>query len=227
MSFEMAVRTSEIMLALAFIQQGVEHLVAARDERLLFGLRLVLCVLLLTGFQTGWVLAGLFVIAIVALKRFDGPYNGGSDRMGLLLLVCLLLARILPNSDMRELAFGYLAAQLVLSYVISGWVKIVNPAWRSGEALREVFRFSVYPVSQSLRGWADWPQTMLVMSWAVMLFELVFPLALLSPVTLWTGLVIAGSFHLANACLFGLNRFFWVWLSAYPALIWLEGRLPL
>ena len=39
------------------------------------------------------------------------------------------------------------------------------------------------------------------------------------------GLVVAGTFHLANACLFGLNRFFWTWLAVYPAILWLQGRL--
>ena len=30
---------------------------------------------------------------------------------------------------------------------------------------------------------------------------------------------------LQGACLFGLNRFFWTWLAAYPALVWLQGRV--
>jgi hypothetical protein len=38
-------------------------------------------------------------------------------------------------------------------------------------------------------------------------------------------LALAAAFHLANACLFGLNRFFWVWLAAYPSLIWLQHRI--
>ena len=63
------------------------------------------------------------------------------------------------------------------------------------------------------------------MSWAVILFELVFPLTLLSRQTLVAGLVVAATFHLANACLFGLNRFFWTWLSVYPAILWLQARL--
>jgi len=32
-------------------------------------------------------------------------------------------------------------------------------------------------------------------------------------------------FHLGNACIFGLNRFFWVWLAAYPSILWLQGRI--
>ena len=38
-------------------------------------------------------------------------------------------------------------------------------------------------------------------------------------------LLLAAAFHLSNAMLFGLNRFFWIWLCAYPSLIWLQARL--
>ena len=39
------------------------------------------------------------------------------------------------------------------------------------------------------------------------------------------GLSFATLFHFANACLFGLNRFFWIWLAAYPSLLWLQQRV--
>ena len=137
----------------------------------------------------------------------------------------MTLSRLSPTPMLAELAFGYLGAQLTLSYFISGWVKVVNPDWRSGRALRDVFQFSAYPVAESLRGFAHRPRLLRAMSWAVMGFELVFPLTLLWPPALAAGLVVAGTFHLANACLFGLNRFFWTWLSAYPAILWLQGRV--
>lgn len=225
MTLETAARLTEILLALALIQQGLEHLRGFRDERLLFGARTVLCVLLVLGVASPWPMVGLAGLSLLILHRFQGPYNGGSDRMGLLALWCLTLSRLAPVPQWKELAFGYLGVQLVLSYVVSGGVKIVNPDWRSGRALRDVFQFSAYPVSEALRGWADRPRVLRVMSWAVILFELVFPLTLLSRPTLIAGLAVAAAFHLANACLFGLNRFFWTWLAVYPAILWLQARL--
>jgi len=225
MSLETALRLTEVLLALAFIQQGLEHLRGPRDERALFLARTALCLLVIWGAASPWPLVGLAVLSLFILRRFQGPYNGGSDRMGLLALWCLALSRLWPTAAGQEVFLGYLGVQLVLSYFISGWVKVVNPDWRTGRALRDVFQFSTYPVSEELRRWADRPRVMAVMSWAVMLFELVFPLTMLSPVTLIVGLTIAGTFHLANACLFGLNRFFWTWLSVYPAILWLQGRL--
>jgi uncharacterized protein YhhL (DUF1145 family) len=63
------------------------------------------------------------------------------------------------------------------------------------------------------------------MSWGIIIFELIFPLALLNQTILIIALVIAALFHLANACLFGLNRFFWIWPAAYPVIIWFQARV--
>lgn len=225
MSLDLAIRLTETLLALAFLQQSLEHIRAPRNEQRLFLPRIVLSVLLMLGFHTPWICLALVVLALIILNRFQGPYNGGSDRMGLLILCSLCLAHFMPSEQWQEYVFGYLALQLVLSYFMSGWVKIVNPDWRRGQALQDVFRFSAYPVSESLRVWADRPKLLLLMSWAVMLFELLFPLSLLMQTTLIIGLAIAAVFHFANACLFGLNRFFWTWLAAYPSILWLQHRI--
>ncbi|MBL4750721.1 MAG: HTTM domain-containing protein [Amylibacter sp.] len=225
MNFDIAIRSTEILLALAFIQQSAEHLTGPRDEKIIFIQRLVLSVLLLFGIQTQWVCLALVILGLFILKRFQGPYNGGSDRMGLLILCCLSAVYFIPSFQWQEIVFAYLALQLVLSYFISGWVKIINPDWRSGRALQDVFQFSAYPVSENLRAFAKRPHLLWGMSWAVILFELLFPLSVLSKDTLICGLVIAALFHLANACLFGLNRFLWIWIAAFPSILWLQHRI--
>lgn len=225
MTLDEAMRLTQVLLALVFIQQSVEHLRRFADERALFLTRIGLCVLVISGVVSPWPIVGLALLSLLILGRFQGPYNGGSDRMGLLALWCLTTGTLLPGEKGREIAFGYLGAQLVLSYFIAGWVKVLNPDWRRGQALRQVFAFSAYPVSENLRGWAQRPGVMLAMSWAVMGFELVFPLTLFWRPALEVALVVAAVFHLANACLFGLNRFFWTWLAAYPAILWLQGRV--
>ena len=225
MSLEAAARLTETLLALALLQQGFEHLRGFREERVLFLARAGLCALVILGIAAPWPLIGLAGLSLLILQRFQGPYNGGSDRMGLLTLWCLTLSRLMPTAQGQEVFFGYLGVQLVLSYFIAGGVKILNPDWRTGRALRDVFQFSTYPVAEDLRRWADRPRLLRVMSWAVILFELAFPLTLLSRETLIAGLVVAAAFHLANACLFGLNRFFWTWLAVYPAIVWLQARL--
>tara|TARA_R110002049_G_scaffold23781_7_gene84900 strand:- start:121999 stop:122685 length:687 start_codon:yes stop_codon:yes gene_type:complete len=224
-TLDSALRATEILLALAFLQQCAEHMAGSPRDRLLFLPRALLCLLLLADLQTSLVLGALALHSLIVLHRYAGPYNGGSDRMGLLTLYCLCLAHILPPGIGRETAFGYLGLQVILSYFISGQVKVANTSWRSGQALRDVFAFSAYPISENLRVLADRTHLLWVVSWAVMLFELAFPLSLLHPAALILALIVAALFHLANACLFGLNRFVWFWLAAYPSILWLQGRI--
>ena len=225
MNFDDAIRLTEILIGFAFAQQSLEHVVARRNEQLIFIPRFILSILLIIGFQTHWAILLLMLIGLLQLYRFQGPYNGGSDRMSLLILFCMSLQTIAPDQYWREVAMGYLALQLILSYFISGWVKIVNPEWRDGQALRDVFQYSAYPVSESLRGWVNSPRLLYLMAWCVMLFELVFPLALVSQASLAVALLVAATFHFTNACLFGLNRFFWIWVSAYPSILWFQGAV--
>ena len=108
MTLEAAVRLTEILLALALIQQGLEHLAGDRRERWLFAARTLLCGLVIAGVAGPWPLVGLGGLSLLILTRFQGPYNGGSDRMGLLALWCLIAAQLLPTQPAREVAFGYL-----------------------------------------------------------------------------------------------------------------------
>jgi hypothetical protein len=234
-TFDQATHLTTAAMALAFAQQSLEHLVGAiaPPERWLFAPRLALSMLLFlasVGVLPGAIAPSVLTLALLVnhlliLPYFNGPYNGGADRMGLLILVCLAGAFALPEQRWRELAFGYLGMQLLLSYAMAGWVKVANPAWRHGEALRDVFRFSAYPAGENIRRLADHPRLLWAAGWAVMLFELAFPLAILSRPALAAALLVAALFHLANACLFGLNRFFWIWMAAYPSLLWLQDRL--
>lgn len=225
MSFELALRVTEVLLAFAFFQQSAEHIFHVRGDGLQFLPRFCLCIPLAIGLYTDWVLLGLCVHSLLILHRYQGPYNGGSDRMSLLTLYCLSLAHWLPEHFLQEAALGYLALQLILSYFVSGLVKVTNTEWRSGQALEDVFRFSVYPVSEHLRHLADRPRLIFGASWAVMIFEILFPLSMFHNAALILALCFAAVFHVANAFLFGLNRFVWAWIAAYPSLLWLHGRL--
>lgn len=225
MTFDAAVRATQIIMALTFIQQSAEHLIGTAQERRIYGLRILLCILVVVGLHVPLAMTGLAVISLWMLQRYQGPYNGGSDRMSLLILWSMAAVAIIPSALWQERVFGYLAMQVTLSYFISGWVKFRNPDWRSGRALSDVFAFSTYPVSEDLRGLATKRVILTITSWAVIGFEVLFPVSFVSATALLVALSIGAAFHLANAVLFGLNRFFWIWLAAYPSLIWLQVRL--
>lgn len=222
MTFDAAQRATEVLMAVAFLQQGVEHLVGpTRDRRWAVG-QIALSVGIAAGIAPLVLEAILLLVSVGLVRHFGGPYNGGSDRMRLLVLTCLIGSRAATGTLWQQAALGYLAVQVVLSYAMAGWVKLANPDWRCGRALRDVFAFSVYPVSDALRRWAAAPGALLALSWVTMTFEALFPVALLSHTVLPVALAIALAFHLANACVFGLNRFAWIWLAGYPCLLWFQ-----
>ena len=99
MSIDLAIRLTEIMIGIAFVQQSIEHLKMFNDERVIFLPRLILSILLIAGFQAVWVVFLLLGLGLATLNRFQGPYNGGADRMSILIICCLCGAHIAPSSQ--------------------------------------------------------------------------------------------------------------------------------
>ena len=178
---------------------------------------------------------GLLCTGLCVCVRFRGTYNGGSDAMALVVVLGLLVARLGPPGSHDDLAFGspwqraglgYIAAQLVLSYFLAGLAKLREPRWRRGQALPRLLRAHQYAVPAALQRALASPVRALPASWLVMLFECCFPAALwLGPEGCAAVLTCGMTFHLLNAAALGLNRFFWAWLAAYPALLFWSGIL--
>ena len=225
MTYYQAIYFIELFFGLVLIQQSLEHLKTDDSTKLLFIIRTFFALLLAFHVFTIYVLLLIFLCNVFLLWKFRGPYNGGADRLGLLILFCLIITHLAPTQYWKEVVLGYLALQLVLSYFMAGWVKLCNPEWRSGRALQDVFQFSAYPSSEALRELIKFPKILFIASWIIIFLELIFPLSLFSQSSLILALILMACFHLANAYLFGLNRFFWIWLSAYPSLLWLQMRL--
>lgn len=158
---------------------------------------------------------------LISSKQLRGTFNGGSDIMTFHVLLAVTLARLFPSAEfMAQIALGYLALQLVLSYFISGLVKVRKKSWREGSALKNIVTAQFYDVPHSIRSKnISWKH----LGWATMLFELLFPLALVNTTVAVIMITIALIFHLGNFVVLGLNRFVFAWLAAYPALIWLSG----
>ena len=161
--------------------------------------------------------------------RWRGAFNGGSDAMSLVVLWPLALASLMPWPLTQHLALAYIGVQTLLSYWIAGLVKLAQPSWRQGKALKLFFETPQYNVPSLIRVWIRRPGAAFLLGWGVLLFELLSPLALSSPTATLFFLPAAGFFHLINAAVLGLNRFTWAWLSAYPAVIvlaqWVAARL--
>ena len=169
-----------------------------------------------------WII--LATTLIIAL-RHRGSYNGGSDSMLIIVAAAVGLARSAPGARLAHVGLGYAAVQLVLSYVVAGVAKLRDPAWRTGRALPIVIRLPHYRVPGVAIRALSRPAIARLAGWAMLGFECGAPLALLSPAICLVVLGLGAAFHLANAWVFGLDRFLWSWLAAYPALLWAAGQL--
>ena len=122
-------------------------------------------------------LLATFLIAL----RWQGSFNGGSDNMTFLVLSTLLLAsQMTAHPKWVSALLAYLAFQTGFSFFISGMVKFRSRNWRSGLVLKSILEGSIYPVPDILRKKRKAMILMRALSLFLILFELLFPLALFS-----------------------------------------------
>ena len=171
--------------------------------------------------------AFLFASGIVILIRWRGAFNGGSDFMTLVFATALLIGNLATPFFGETLAWRaalwYGCIHAVTSYFISGAIKLFSVRWRNGTALTHFLDGGIYgplPAQSSFRR----PIVAVACSWAFIVWEFAFPIALLDPrhALLWC--TVAGGFHVLVFRYFGLNRFFWAWLTMFPAIIHCAGQ---
>jgi hypothetical protein len=68
----------------------------------------------------------------------------------------------------------------------------------------------------------QFPTLTRLMAHGILSFEILFPLSLTGPWLAWVFMFCGLGFHVLVFQVYGLNRFFWAWLSAYPALYYLS-----
>lgn len=170
------------------------------------------------------VLIAMLLVIIVTTMLLSVAMRGSDGAGKIVLVVCTAAATITAGrlTGDRWLCLAGLvwaAGQATIVYVTAGGAKIVRPFWRDGTALAATM--SGYQSGHALaaavvrhRGAA------LVLSWAVMLAELLFPLALVAPPALSLAiLAVLAAFHVATAIIMGLNTYPWAFVATYPCVM--------
>lgn len=158
--------------------------------------------------------------------RFRGLYNGGSDMMMMTLSVGIIID-ITASIFSTHVRWGlvYIGLNLLLSYLKAGLVKIKNIEWIKGKALfhflstteHQKMKLAINRISQFKLGFSlFW-----IVSFLTLVFELSVPLVFLNRTVLIFYFCFAVVFHFGIFIIFGLNRFFWAWLAAWPSLFYL------
>ncbi len=166
--------------------------------------------------------AVLFLVTFVINLRFRGCFNGGSDYLTLISLLCLFVGSLHPL--LMKASLFYIALQVISSYFLAGLFKIKLAKWRDGRALKGFLFSPSYRAPKWALKMMSKPSSIMIASWGVLLFECTFPLMLLHPTLTNFYIVLGLVFHFINFLVFGLNRFFWIWVASYPALFFLANQ---
>lgn len=174
-------------------------------------------------FDPHFLMSGVLLLCVgFTAMRWRGTFNGGSDYMTTLILLSVFVSGFFPDKSLGQLAcFAYIGIQTVLSYFLSGLVKLKEKSWRKGKALKELLLYSNYIVDEKTKEVAKKPFMVLMASVIILIFECTFPLALTDHRLCMIYLSIGFLFHLENFFVLGLNRFVFAWLAAYPAINYL------
>lgn len=198
--------------------------------RLFAGTQIVLALVMAVATSPAVVVTCLiFLIACQAGFTFvvGNWFIGGSDKIAMIVMTGTLVSTVgLILGDLGVVLAGVIlvGGQLTVSYMVAGLSKVAIGGWRDGTRLRAIL---------ATRAWGGrigaalvrLPGAAFACSWAVILLEALFPLALFAPEpVLMAALAAMLAFHGATAVLMGLNRFPWAFAAAYPACL-LLGRV--
>ena len=168
--------------------------------------------------------AALAFTTWLSALRFGGNVNGGADAMLFTVLGGLTVAQLPAVAPVvHEAGVLYVAAQLSLSYLRAGVVKVKERTWWTGDALAAFLALPAYgvPMPVIVRGAqtsAWWRAALCTASIGVMTFECFAVAAWFDPIA-WVAVIAAALlFHTSVAALFGLNRFLLAWGAALPSL---------
>lgn len=153
--------------------------------------------------------------------------SDGSDQVAFLSTAVAALARLpLVTERDRQLLVWFLGFQSVLSYFVAGVAKVISPAWRDGSALTGILRTRTYGERRLYNFFHARPRLNTFASRSVAVLETIAPLVLVMPGRYRRlGIAALGGFHLANARVMGLNRFFWAFAGTHSALDHLGGSV--
>ena len=172
------------------------------------------------------VVVSLFIGHILTSIRFRGTFNGGSDMMANVVLMGLFIASLSESNVVQSAGLVYISIHLFLSYLKAGLVKLRSQDWRSGQALFIFLKRSPILRARKVGSFlAKHGGHARFLCWMVIGFELSFILIPFGHHLILFWALTAVLFHLLNFYFWGLNRFFWIWLTAWPSLIYVSNLI--
>lgn len=168
----------------------------------------------------------LFAAHFLTCVRFRGSVNGGSDSMTIMILIGMIIAFMFKKESFAGFGMIFISINLLLSYLKAGIAKARAPEWRDGSALplflEQSFFSDIRAYGKSI---SAKPDVAKYICWFIFTIEIGLVASPLVPSVLPLVLTIVVLFHFAIYYVFGLNRFFWVWIAAWPSIFYVAALL--
>lgn len=163
------------------------------------------------------------VFVLNFLMNFRSSYGlDGSYQMTLVILFALSIGSLFGvNSPISTICLLFIAGELITSYFIAGFYKLISPMWRTSSALHGIFSTRSYGHGFFFQLINRMQLLTTFLSWFVFLFEMLFFTVLFfHPMYTILFFTIGFLFHVFNAIFMGLNNFLFTFSAAYPALFY-------
>jgi len=206
----------DLLSGLPLPSKVVEKLFSVSVLQIIAVLQIV--VALTTGFAANALgFAVLLVTHLLLCIRFRGSFNGGSDMMTFVVLTGALIA----SAGAPKIGMIYIATHALYSYFKAGIAKAKYREWWNGQALPAFLSRSLFPDIQMMAvQLKSYHWLCLMAGWLTLFFELSAIGLLFAPKLSMVYLACAIVFHLSIYFCFGLNRFFWIWMTTWPATLY-------
>ncbi|SCK38574.1 alpha/beta fold hydrolase [Streptomyces sp. WMMB 322] len=157
---------------------------------------------------------GLSNAALYPRHRYG---TDGSDQVSSFVQTAAGLARLSTQPAVQDALLWYVALQANLSYLVSGWVKLLGQPWRDGSALNGIMRTRTYGHEGMWNLTNRYPVPARYLAHGVLALECLFPVAYLKGGMLARPVMAsAAAFHVANGYFMGLGRFITAFEAMHP-----------
>lgn len=175
-----------------------------------------------------WILGLLVLLQLYYNRRFSMTREN-ANAMYLYCLVSLFVgAWPAPSERLVCAALTFVAFQAVLAYFVTGKNKLASPLWRNGVYLTRVFQGQPQLFPRLGPFLAHHRRVAILATWSVILLEVLFPVCLFLPSSLFWIFIAGGLvFHAAVSVTMGPHAFWWSFVATYPALYFVHHEISL
>lgn len=144
----------------------------------------------------------------------------GADQMRTILLFGFSIMS-LNAKDYYNIGVLFIVIQMYVSYFFTGYNKLKSSSWNRGKGLILVMNNDLFGNRTIQKFLIDRGRVFnIILCWGIILFQLLFPLFASMQWSMYYILIIGVIFHLSLAVISNLNDFFWIYISAYPIIIY-------